>query len=188
MTGRFSSQRASHTENVSIWWRHHDVCLYVYFSDASRTSLSWHQGTVPKPVAPYWRYKEFIWTSAPLLSWSGTNHAQSTNSKALVSIWSTLQWRHNERDGVSNHRRLYCLLNCWFRCRSKGTSKLRVAGLCAGNSSVTGEFPAQKANNAGNISIWLCHHEYFNSLWSEFNFTKEVVPSLSKPSLMPVVV
>ena len=28
-------------------------------------------------------------------------------------------------------------------CRSKKTSKLRVTGLCARNSSVTGEFPAQ---------------------------------------------
>ena len=26
--------------------------------------------------------------------------------------------------------------------------KLRVTGLCAGNSPVTGEFPAQKASNA----------------------------------------
>ena len=27
----------------------------------------------------------------------------------------SLQWRNNERDGVSNHRRLDCLLNCLFR-------------------------------------------------------------------------
>ena len=31
---------------------------------------------------------------------------------------SSLQWRHNERDGVSNHRRLDCLLNRFFRRRS----------------------------------------------------------------------
>ena len=36
----------------------------------------------------------------------------------------------------------------------KKTSKLRVAGLCAGNSPVTGEFPAQMASNAENVSIW----------------------------------
>ena len=46
----------------------------------------------------------------------------------------TLQWRHHERDGVSNHRRLHCLLNRWFRRNSKNISKLRVTGLCAGNS------------------------------------------------------
>ena len=33
------------------------------------------------------------------------------------------------------------------------TSKLRVAGLCARNSPVIGEFPAQMASNAENVSI-----------------------------------
>ena len=37
----------------------------------------------------------------------------------------TLQWRHNERDGVSNHRRLDCLLYSFFRRRSKSTSTTR---------------------------------------------------------------
>ena len=36
----------------------------------------------------------------------------------------------------------------------KKKSKLRVTGLCAGNSQVTGEFPAQLASNAENVSIW----------------------------------
>ena len=40
----------------------------------------------------------------------------------------------------------------------KKTSKLRVTGLCAGNSSGTGEFPAQMASNAENASIWWRHH------------------------------
>ena len=29
-----------------------------------------------------------------------------------------LQWRHNEHDSVSNHRRFDCLLNCLFMYRS----------------------------------------------------------------------
>ena len=36
---------------------------------------------------------------------------------------NSLQWRHYERDGVSNHRRLDCLPNRLFRRRSKKTSK-----------------------------------------------------------------
>ena len=44
----------------------------------------------------------------------------------------------------------------------KKTSKFRVTGLCAGNSPGTGEFPAQKASNAENVSIWWCHHGYFS--------------------------
>ena len=58
----------------------------------------------------------------------------------------SLQWRHNGRDGVSNHQRLGCLLNRLFRSRSAKTSKLRVTG-CEGNSPVIGEFPAQRASN-----------------------------------------
>ena len=40
----------------------------------------------------------------------------------------------------------------------KKTSKLRVTGLCVGSSPVTGEFPAQMASNAENVSIWWRHH------------------------------
>ena len=61
------------------------------------------------------------------------------------------QWRHNERDGVSNHRRLDCLLNRLAWRRSKKTSRLRVTSLCYGNSPMTCEFPAQRASNAGNV-------------------------------------
>ena len=70
----------------------------------------------------------------------------------------SLQWCHNGRDGVSNQQPHNCLLNRLFKCRSKKTSKLRVTGLCAGNSPVTGEFPAQMASNAENVSIWWRHH------------------------------
>ena len=49
-------------------------------------------------------------------------------------------------------------LNRLFRRISKKTSKLRVTGLCAGKSPVTGEFPAQMANNAENVSIWWRHY------------------------------
>ena len=45
----------------------------------------------------------------------------------------SLLWRHNGRDGVSNHQPHDCLLNRLFRRRSKKTSKLHVTGLCAGN-------------------------------------------------------
>ena len=43
-------------------------------------------------------------------------------------------WRPNGRDSVSNHQPHHCLLNRLFRRRSKKTSKLRVTGLCVGNS------------------------------------------------------
>ena len=70
----------------------------------------------------------------------------------------SLQWRHNERDAVSNHRRFDGLLNSWFRRRSKKTSKFGVTGLCEGDSPVNGESPSQRAGNAENVSIWWRHH------------------------------
>ena len=48
---------------------------------------------------------------------------------------------------------------CPTVCLGKKTSKLRVNGLCEGNSPVTGEFPAQRASNAENVSIWWRHHD-----------------------------
>ena len=85
-----------------------------------------------------------------------------TGSPAVVRLWSAnaiginlLQWRHNKRSGIAKHQPHDCLVNCLFRRRSKKTSsKVRVTGFCAGNSPVTGEFPAQKASNAKNVFIW----------------------------------
>ena len=71
----------------------------------------------------------------------------------------SLQWRHNGHDSVSNHQPHDCLLNRLFRRRSKKVSKLRVTGLCARNSPGTGEFPAQMASHAENVSTWWRHHE-----------------------------
>ena len=76
--------------------------------------------------------------------------------------WS-LRWRHNGRDSVSNHQLHICLLNRLFRCWSKKTSKLRVTGLCAGNSPGTGEFPAQMASYVKNVSMWWRLHVGSNS-------------------------
>ena len=73
-------------------------------------------------------------------------------------IEAALRWRRNEHDGISNHQPLDCLVNCLFRRKSKKTSKLRVTSFCVRNSLVTGEFPAQRASNAENVSIWWRHH------------------------------
>ena len=69
-----------------------------------------------------------------------------------------IRWRHNGCNSVSNHQPHHCLLNRLLRRRSKKTSKLRVTGLCAGNSPGTGEFPAQMASYAENVSTWWRHH------------------------------
>ena len=77
----------------------------------------------------------------------------------------SLHWRHNGHDSVLNHQPHDCLLNRLFRRRSKKRSKLRITGLCVGNSPETGEFPAQMASNAENISIWWRHHGPCTYTW-----------------------
>ena len=62
------------------------------------------------------------------------------------------------------------LLNCLFRRRSKKISKLRVTGLCAGNSPVTNEFPGQRASNAENVSVWWRHHVWYKRLMPLRNY------------------
>ena len=70
--------------------------------------------------------------------------------KVVLKIYG-LHWHHNERDGISNYRRLDCLLNRLFGRRSKKTPKLRVTPLCEGNSPVIGEFTAQRVHNADDV-------------------------------------
>ena len=76
----------------------------------------------------------------------------------VKAVYLPLRWRHNDNAVVSNHQPHGCLLNRLFRRKSKKTSKLCVTGLCAGNSPGTGEFPAQMASYAENVSIWWRHH------------------------------
>ena len=81
--------------------------------------------------------------------YNGTRLYQSMQS---CSPWSpgSLQWRHDKRDGVPNHRRLDCLLNHLFRRSSKKASKLSVIGLC--------ECTGDRWIHTENISIWWRHH------------------------------
>ena len=76
-------------------------------------------------------------------------------SHGLSYIWcstlsvcqESLQWRHNERHGVSNHQPHYCLLNCLFRRKSKKTSKLHATGLCAGKFTGDRWIPRRKGQS-----------------------------------------
>ena len=64
------------------------------------------------------------------------NHMNLIN--LMLWVWKlvnwTLQWRHNGCHCVSNHQPHDCLLRRLFRRTSKKIPKLRVTGLCAGNS------------------------------------------------------
>ena len=97
----------------------------------------------------------------------------------LIAI--SLRWRHNGRDGLSNHQPHDCLLNCLFRRSSKKTPNLRVTGLCAGNSPGTGEFPAQMASNAENVSISWRHHVMRNAQDSILDMSLKIISIALQP-------
>ena len=96
-----------------------------------------------------------------------------------------LHWCHNGRDSVSNHQLHDCLLNRLFRCRSKKTSKLRATGLCVGNSPGTGEFHAQMASYAENVSIWWRHHIWLHWL-PNFSTSQSVMGRVYHPHCWPL--
>ena len=77
----------------------------------------------------------------------------------ITAISTKVQWVSNQTTTNKIHDNdVIMKLNRLFRCRSKKTSKLHVTSLCVGNSSVTGEFPARRASNAENVSIWWRHY------------------------------
>ena len=95
---------------------------------------------------PLWRKstRDLSTIKGPVLqSMDNPQHNKYRLFKQKARTCKPKPWRYNGRRGVSNHQLFDCLLNRLFRRRSKKTSKLRVIGLCEGNSPVTGEFPAQ---------------------------------------------
>ena len=108
-------------------------------------------------LAPY-AITDYIYFSRMILrgQWDSDLPAEAfkmQTKKGVYSarIWSDpSQWLHNEH---------FWFTQPFIQCADqKKTSKLCVAGLCAGNSPVIGEFPAQRTSNAKNVSIWWRHH------------------------------
>ena len=78
---------------------------------------------------------------------------------------TALQWRHNERDCVSNNRRLDCLFNRLFRPR-KHQSSASLAFVCEGKPPVTGGFPSQRVKSImRTCSICWRHHGITECYW-----------------------
>ena len=161
------------------------VYLYLYWSN----DITW---TVhPCSVIPDWwmrvlhirqishNFKSYKFTSSQTLNdFSALVVEQITLWISPYSLY-TLQWRHNEHDGVSDHQHHDCLLNRLSRRSSKKTPKLRVTGLCVGNSPMTGEFPAQRASNADDVSIWWRHHETYALHVFQIGCTKKTAYALT---------
>ena len=95
----------------------------------------------------------------PYLFWDLSEPVAKLSDNRNTAI--TLQWRHNERDGILNHQPPDYLLNRLFKAQIKETSKLRVPGLYEGNSPVTGPvtrkmFPFDDVIMKGKLCVqWL---------------------------------
>ena len=74
----------------------------------------------------------------------------------IIQVHITLQWRHNVRDGVSNHQPHHC--SSAHQRKHRSSASLAIVGIWAGNSPMTGKFPAQMPCDAANVSIWWRHH------------------------------
>ena len=142
-------------------WNVFDVimprCMYLRgkFQAMIRAILLWHH------ELSWWMICSSDISETPSVAIDLATHTSRVSTHRF-----SLQWRHNGRDSASNHQPHDCLLNRLFRPRSKKTSKLRVTGLCVGNSPGTGEFPAQMASNAENVSIWWHHHVSPDARWT----------------------
>ena len=143
---------------------------YIYHRCQSKTRVVNCPNLLPSLEGVGFLYHYDRWTihlisfdlsSIPRLPWE---ESLDGRVNAYWDLIITLRWFHNELDGVSDHQPHDCLLNSLFGRRLKKTSKLRVTGLCPGNSPGTGEFPAQMASNAENVSIWWRHHDHYHSV------------------------
>ena len=160
------------------------IVYSTVYSDAdqrkhqSSASLAFVRGIHRRPVnSPHkWPVTRKMFPFDDVIMYPDTlshRQASATHLKlGCIYILSTdvrssneLQWlgvtkgpHDDEAGGVSNHQPHDCLRNRLFSHRSKKTSKFRITGLCAGNSPVTVEFPAQRTSNAENVSIWRRHH------------------------------
>ena len=80
----------------------------------------------------------------------------------------TLQWRHNEHDGLSN--RLFA--RPLFRCESKKATKFRVTGLVKGihrwpvNSPHKGQV-TRKMFPLDDVIVMLCYHKFDQVYWGK---------------------
>ena len=100
-----------------------------------------------------------LWFETPSRSlWRHCNEGRHVvDPRMCLLLINSLQWRHNGPDSVSNHQLHDCLLNRLFIRRSKKTSKPRVNWPLCGEFTGDGEFPAQMASYAEDVSIWWRH-------------------------------
>ena len=143
----FPTQRASNVKSVSISWRHYDIV------PSDLAVVLCHRLTacpiLPRTIQFYWR------VFSPCCPASLPSRLKLCDRTVCIKPSDRPVWHYNDVImGAMTSQITSRTIVYW----SKKRPKLRVTGLCAGNSPVTGEFPAQMASNAENVSIWWRHH------------------------------
>ena len=123
-------------------------CSWMHVTNGGCVLIQWHRHPNVLPFPVHTNSGQHICGNVCCCKYEhGLDGAsEGTNvgyrQSAQLGVWSSyvpcvvsiIHWRHNGHDCVSNHQPHGCLLNRLFRRRSKKTSKLRVTGLCVGNS------------------------------------------------------
>ena len=164
-------QFIAHIEHRWCWWRGEATLPLRY--NCLIISVIWTTlYHLPIIFLPLWFYSELLFIRIIFVLSCSTGVVSTLFNYIIESTWKfgtmssvtimvanavgsdpeSLQWRHNERNGASTHRRLDCLLNRLFKRRPNKTSTLCVTGLCEENPPVTGGFPSQRASIAENVS------------------------------------
>ena len=86
------------------------------------------------------------------ITWTNDDHLTADPSEHTSVTFEPKY--NNERDGVSNHRRLDCLVNRLLKRRSKNTSKLRVIGLYEGTRWLPVDFSHRGRVTRKMMPLW----------------------------------
>ena len=110
-----------------------EIWCFFYLRLNQQLGRQWVRRWFETPSRPLWCHcNERYWLIRHAIS-SQLQKQLSCTCYNIHQNWS-LWCSHNDHDSVSNHQPHECLLNRLFRRRSKKISKLRVTGLCVGNS------------------------------------------------------
>ena len=93
---------------------------------------------------------------SPLISRFSQSVCNCCRTKSIQS----LQWRHNGRDGVSDHQPHHCLLNRLFMRRSKKTSSSASLAFVRGINRRPVNSPQKWPVTQKKVSIWWHHHDW----------------------------
>ena len=119
-----------------VQYGHYTYCIYILFGLTAKETLE--LGIMGS-----------LWEKSTGHQW---NLSQKANNPEWASMSSTIMTE--QKVFISNHYSDVIMATM----ASQITSLTIVYSIGVGNSPVAGEFPAQRASNAENVSIWWRHH------------------------------